>query len=489
MLSPLQIIFLILGYFGILILISRLTGKKNDNASFFLGNRKSPWFIVAFGMIGTSLSGVTFISVPGWVEGSQFAYMQIVLGYFLGYAVIALALMPLYYRLNLTSIYTYLEQRFGVVSYKTGAFYFLLSRTLGASARLYLVAIVLQAAVFDELNVPFAVTVAITILLIWVYTFQGGIKTIIWTDTLQTFFLLAAVGVTIYQISSIMGFSMGELIDTINNSGYSKIFFFEDYEDVKFFPKQLLAGFLIAICMTGLDQDMMQKNLSCKSLGDAQKNMFSFSAILVVVNLLFLGLGALLYMMAAKEGLDLKGDKLYGGLALGGYLGPTVAIFFILGLIAAAYSSADSALTALTTSFCVDFLNIKKRPEDEKVKLRMTVHIGFSVLIFLVILLFTLLGERSIIDTLLMIAGYTYGPLLGLYAFGMFTKFTVEDKFVWLVCLIAPVICLLIQFNSEALLGDFAIGSEILALNGALTFLGLYLLKTGRQSEVAESEI
>ena len=432
-LTPGIIIGIVAAYFLLLMVISYFTSKDSNNADFFVAGRKSPWYLVAFGMVGATLSGVTFISVPGWVEASQFSYMQMVIGYLLGYFVIATVLMPMYYRMNLTSIYTYLEERFGVSAYKTGAGFFLLSRTIGASFRLYLVAIVLQQFVMNAYGIPFWGTVLMTIVLIWIYTFQGGIKTIVVTDTLQTFCMIVAVIATVFAIGDKLNLSFSGLISTIQESPYSDTFFFEGgWSDPKNFFKQFLAGASIAIVMTGLDQDMMQKNLSCKSLEDAQKNMFWFSIVLVVAKLLFLCLGALLFTYAIQVGIDIpeRKDLLYPTVALQ-HLSPAIGIVFLLGLIAAAYSSADSALTALTTSFCVDFLGFEKSdaPEAEKKQTRLKVHIGFSVLLFVVILVFWLINNDSVIKAIFDVASYTYGPLLGLYAFGFFTKRKITDKY------------------------------------------------------------
>jgi len=466
-------------YFLFLLLIARITSKGADNSSFFVGNKNSPWYLVAFGMIGTSLSGVTFISVPGWVGTSQFSYLQMVLGYLLGYVVVANVLMPLYYRLNLTSIYTYLEQRFGFWSYKTGAFYFLLSRTIGAAFRLYLVANVLQIAIFDDWNIPYYLTVAITILLIWVYTAKGGIKTIVWTDSLQTLFMLLAVGVAIYQIGDQLDLGFSELLSTVKASDYSQVFFFDDWRASNFFWKQFLSGAFITIVMTGLDQDMMQKNLSCKNIKEAKWNMFSMSIVLVFVNVLFLGLGALLFIYSNQNGIEIpaKTDELFPSLALGNTLGIAVSVFFILGLIAAAYSSADSALTALTTSVCVDFLAVEKKPELEAQRTRKTTHIIMSFVLYLVILIFSFISDESVISSLFKVAGYTYGPLLGLYAFGLLHKIELKDKWVPLICLICPIICYVIQLNSEVWLNGYKFGFELLMLNGLLTYIGLHLLR------------
>jgi len=484
--SPLFVFSLILVYFTFLILISRQTSRKANNASFFIGNRKSPWFLVAFGMIGTSLSGITFISVPGWVNSSQFSYMQMVLGYFMGYLVVANVLMPLYYRLNLTSIYTYLEQRFGFWSYKTGAFYFLLSRTIGASFRLFLVAKVLQLAIFEQIGLPYFITVAVTIILIWVYTYKGGIKTIVWTDSLQTLFMLSAVGITIYRIGNQLDLDFSGIYQVVKGSELSKTFFFEDWRDSRFFWKQFLSGAFITIVMTGLDQDMMQKNLSCKNIKEARWNMLSLSVILIVVNLLFLSLGVLLMIYSEQMGISLpeKSDDIYPFLALGGSLGLWVGAFFILGLIAAAYSSADSALTALTTSFCYDFLSINKKPDQEAIGLRKKVHLGMSLMIYVVILLFSFINDDSVISSLFKAAGYTYGPLLGMYGFGLVHKFKVKDKYVPYLCIISPLFTYLITTFSKELFNGYEFGFEMIILNGLLTYIGLHLLRKIKRKQI-----
>ena len=446
--QPLYIILLIVAYFSVLIFISYITGKSADNKTFFKANNSSPWYLVAFGMIGASLSGVTFISVPGWVEAQSMSYFQMVLGYVIGYAVIGLVLLPLYYKLNLTSIYTYLEDRFGRYSYKTGASFFLLSRTIGAAFRLFLVANVLQVILFDAYGIPFWVTVSITILLIWLYTFKGGIKTIVWTDTLQTLFMLIAVGVCIYTISNEMEIS--NIFSYVADSELSKTFFFEDVSKANYFWKQFLSGAFIAVVMTGLDQDMMQKNLTCRNLKDAQKNMFWFTIVLVIVNFFFLALGVLLTDYAQKNGIDAHKDELFPIIATKGTLGLATALFFLLGLIAAAYSSADSALTSLTTSFSIDILEIdKKQDEKTQEKIRKKTHIVFSVLLVLIILIFKyFIADESVIDNIFKAAGYTYGPLLGLYAFGLFTKLNVKDKMVPAICLVAPVLTFIISYHS-----------------------------------------
>ena len=474
--TPIIALSVITSYFLVLILIAYFTSGKSDDLTFFTANKQSPWYLVAFGMIGASLSGVTFISVPGWVASTQFGYMQIVLGYLLGYLVISTVLMPLYYRLNLISIYAYLEQRFGFWSYKTGAFFFLISRIIGAAFRLFLVAGVLQFVMFDQWGMPFWLTVLITIGLIWLYTFRGGIKTIVWTDTLQTFFMLLAVGVTIIVISEQLNFSFLDLTDTVSNSKYSNIFVW-DLSSKHYFFKDFFAGTFIAIVMTGLDQDMMQKNLTCKNIGEAQKNMLWFSIVLVFVNILFLTLGALLYIYADHFHITLpaKSDDLFPMLATG-YFSLFAGVIFLLGIIAAAYSSADSALTALTTSFCVDFLGIDGVQHKSKGSVRMKIHLGFSFLLFLVILLFKLINNDSVISAVFTVAGYTYGPLLGLYAFGLFTKWKVRDYLIPWVCIVAPLLSYLINYLSEGWFGFF-----VLVVNGLITFLGLWIIRTNEK--------
>lgn len=474
--QPYHIILLIIAYFGLLIFISFLTGKNESNEAFFKANKQSPWYIVAFGMIGASLSGVTFISVPGWVENQQFSYMQMVLGYIIGYAIIGLVLIPLYYRLNLTSIYTYLRDRFGNYSYKTGASFFLLSRVIGSSFRLFLVANVLQLILFDSYGIPFWLTVVITILLIWIYTFRGGIKTIVWTDTLQTLFMLIAVGICIYSISDTL--EIDNLFSYVADSNLSKTFFFDDFKAGNYFWKQFFTGAFIAVVMTGLDQDMMQKNLTCKSLKDAQKNIFWFTIVLVFVNFFFLTLGILLTDYASQFGLEAQKDNLFPTVAMLGNLGVGVSLFFLLGLIAAAYSSADSALTSLTTSFSLDILEIdKNKSESDQIKIRKKVHVLFSVILIITILIFKyFIADESVISKIFQFAGYTYGPLLGLYAFGLFTKFSIKDKTVPLIAVIAPVLTFLISIYSKKWFA-FDFGFFVLVLNGFLTFIGLLIIK------------
>ncbi|HBI39922.1 MAG TPA: sodium:solute symporter [Tenacibaculum sp.] len=480
--QSIHIILLILGYFGVLIGISFFTGKSANNSTFFKANNSSPWYLVAFGMIGASLSGVTFISVPGWVEGQQMSYMQMVFGYVIGYKVIGLVLLPLYYRLNLTSIYTYLEDRFGTFSYKTGASFFLLSRVIGASFRLFLVANVLQLILFDIYGIPFWITVIITILLIWLYTFKGGIKTIVWTDTLQTLFMLISVGVCIVMISEEL--QIDNLFAYVSENKLSKMFFFDDIKAGNYFWKQFFSGAFIAIVMTGLDQDMMQKNLTCRNLKDAQKNMFWFTIVLVIVNFFFLSLGILLTDYVKVIEIDAHKDQLFPLVAMSGKLGITTSLFFLLGLIAAAYSSADSALTSLTTSFSIDILEIdKKENEKEQIRIRKRIHIIFSFILAATILIFKyFIADESVIAKIFQFAGYTYGPLLGLYAFGLFTKLKIKDSLVPFICLISPFLTYLISDYSKIYL-SFDFGFFILILNGTLTFLGLLSIQKQYSNE------
>ena len=466
-------------YFLLLIVVAHFTSKGADTNTFFTANKQSPWWLVAFGMIGTSISGVTFISVPGDVGKVSLSYYQIILGNLVGYFVIATVLLPLYYKLNLISIYTYLEKRFGFWSYKTGSAFFLLARTLGSAARLFLAVQVLQLAIFDNWHVPFAVSALVTISLIWVYTYKGGVKTIIVTDTLQTFFLLTALALTIILINDKLELSFSGMISTIQESKYSKMFFFDDFSYKHHFVKDFISGAFIAIVMTGLDQDLMQKNLTCKNIGEAQKNMFWFCCTFAVVTLMFIALGALLYIYADKIGFAVptKTDQLYPMLALGGHFGTVAAITFLLGITAATYASSDSALTALTTAFCIDFMHIEKFEESQRTKIKHYVHIGFSALFFVVIMIFYAFSEQSIVSAVFNIAGYTYGPLLGLFSFGLFTKTPVKDKLVPYLCVASPILTYIIDSNSQAWLNGYQFGFEKLLVNGAITFIGLWLLR------------
>lgn len=472
------ILLTILAYLGLLLLIAQLTGARHaDNEAFFRGNRQSPWYIVSFGMIGASLSGVTFVSVPGMVRFIDMTYMQTCLGFFFGYLVIARVLLPLYYRLNLTSIYTYLGERFGPGAYTTGASFFLLSKLLGAAARLYLVCVILQHFVFDAFHIPFAATAVGTVALIWIYTRRSGIRTIVWTDSLQTLCLLAALGLIVWQVTAVLGLDVRGAVDLVRESPHSRIFVFDDWQSKQNFFKQFLSGIFITIVMTGLDQDMMQKNLSCRNLKEAQKNMCCYGISFVPVNLLFLALGILLLAAADRMGLALpaSGDDLLPLFAAGGHLGAAVLVFFTVGIIAAAFSSADSALAALTTSCCIDLLKIGRFGEEKARRIRRQVHLLVAVVFVACILVFEAVGSRSVIDTIYVLASYTYGPLLGLYGFGLFSRRRPCDRYVPVVAVASPLLCFAIDGCTRAATG-YQFGYELLMLNGLLTAGGLYLL-------------
>ena len=480
--SPVIILLIVLFYFLLLLGIAFYTSRGANNETFFIGQKKSNWLLVAYGMIGTSLSGVTFMSVPGEVNAKGFAYMQVVIGYFIGYMVVAFVLLPLYYRLNLTSIYSYLQSRFGNTSYKTGAGFFLLSRTLGASIRIYLVLIVLQHFLLDGLGIPFAVSVFVILLMILLYTFNGGVKTIVWTDTLQTTGMILALVITIALINSELNFSFSALLSAISAKGYTTIFQTQDWKAGNFFLKQILGGTFVTITMTGLDQEMMQKNISVKNIGDSQKNMLFFSVILVAVNLLFLVLGAALYIFLEAKGISFpaKTDETFSLVALN-YLPPVAGLIFILGLVSALFPSADGALTALTSSICIDILGMKDRSdwsEEKKLKTRRTVHISVTVLFLFLILIYQQVITSSVISTILKVAGYTYGPLLGLFAFGILTKRKLKENIVPLICLLSPIICWVLAQNSVVWFNGYQFGFELLAVNGLLTFTGLFLIST-----------
>jgi solute:Na+ symporter, SSS family len=485
--SPSLILGIFLLYTILLFAVTYITARKADSQSFFIGNRKSPWFVVAYGMIGASLSGVTFMSVPGWVKDTQFSYMVVVLGYLAGYYVIGLVLLPLYYRLKLTSIYSYLDQRFGFWSYKTGAGFFLLSRTLGASLRMFLVINVLQVFVFDAWNIPFWVNALVFIILIILYTFKGGIRTIIWTDTLQTTFMLLAVVLSIIYISREMHTPVVNLLTEIKSSDISRMFI-TDWTNERHFIKQFLSGMFITITMTGLDQEMMQKNLSCRNLREAQKNMFTFSGILIFVNLMFLFLGAFLLIYSRSKGIEVDmSDKLFPTVALK-FLSPMAGIIFLIGLISAAFPSADGAMTSLTTSVSIDFLGLDRRKdlsEKSSTRIRYTVHLSIALLFFVSILIFSKLNNRAVIDKLFTIAGYTYGPLLGLYSFGLFTKRKVKDSLTPVIAVVSPLICFFLSRYSVQLFNGYKFGFELLLLNGLLTFAGLFMFSR-RSSENIE---
>ncbi len=481
--SPYLVLTVVLAYFALLMAISWLTGKDQGNAAFFLGNRQSPWYVVAFGMIGATLSGVTFISIPGWVGESSFSYMQMVLGYLAGYFFIANVLMPLYYRLNLISIYTYLEKRFGFYSYKTGALFFIVSRLVGVSMRVYLMAGVLQVTVFDAWDISFHISVAVTILLIWLYTFRGGIRTIIWTDTLQTLFMLVAAGATVYAVAGELSLDAGGVFRAIYESEHSKVFFFDDWRDGRYFFKQFTGGAFIAIVMTGLDQDMMQKNLSCRNIHEARKNMYWFSLTLVPVKLLLLCLGALLIIFASESGIVMpeRADDIFPVIATQGYLPSFITLFFVVGLVAATYSSADSTLTALTTSFTVDILGRGDKRGATGLLVRKLVHAGMAVTLGLFIVFFRVLNDQSVISAVLTMAGYTYGPLLGLFFFGIFTRMGVKDSLVPVIAILSPALTWLLDAGSEKLFAGYQFGYEIIVVNGLLMFAGLFIISRSQK--------
>ena len=479
------ILLIIVAYFGLLLLIAWITGRKSSsNDAFFLGNRKSPWYIVAIGMVGSSLSGVTFVSVPGWVRQIDMTYMQTVLGFFFGYVLIANVLLPLYYKLRLTSIYTYLETRIGRRSYKTGASFFLLSKIIGAAARLYLVVLILQTYVFSTWNIPFGVTVIVSILLVWLYTYRSGVKTIIWTDTLQALCLVGTLVVIIWQVKDRMGLDMIGMWQSVTDSSHFRIFEWNDWRSTQHFVKQFFSGIFITIVMTGLDQDMMQKNLSCKSLKDAQKNMYTYGLAFTPINFLFLCLGVLLITLAAQQGITLpaSGDDILPMFCTSGILGSTILVFFTIGIIAAAFSSADSALTALTTSFCVDILGIEKEQAKKAKQTRMKVHLLISVLFVIIIMIFKALNNRSVIDAIYVIASYTYGPLLGLFAFGLFTKRQPIDRYIPYICIASPLICFALEQLVLRVTG-YRFGYEMLMINGSITFAGLWLTSLWKVKE------
>jgi len=500
--SSALIIAIIALYFAMLLVVSYITTKKQaDSKQFFTGGRQSPWYVVAIAMIGTSISGVTFISVPGMVNVSAFGYLQMALGFVAGYFAIAYILLPLYYRLNLNSIYTYLDQRFGNGSYKVGAAFFLISKFLGCGVRMYLTAIVLQLIVFNGLGIPFWLNVAVTMLVVWLYTYRGGVKTLVWTDMLQTLSLILAVVLCIWYVAKQLGLDFSGMVSAVVDSPMSRIWYFDDINNKQFFFKQFLAGMFTTIAMTGLDQDMMQKNLSCKNLKDAQKNVVSYGFSFLPVNLLFLALGVLLYQYAAQLGLfvdghladvngnPLKADELFPYLATGAdaagnqFLPAAVSVLFVLGLIAAAFSSAGSAVTALTTSVTVDILRADKQKDEQQLRrTRNIVHIVNTLIMGLLICAFSVIGDNSVIDAVYVVASYTYGPLLGLYFFGLYTKRVVRDRWVPAVCILSPLICLVLSINSEEWFNGYKMGYELLLYNGGITALGLWAISSSESS-------
>lgn len=467
----------VLVYFSVLLVVAYYTSRNSNNETFFIGNKNSNWMLVAFGMIGTSLSGVTFVSVPGTVGSAHFAYFQVVIGYFIGYLIIAYILLPLYYRLNLTSIYNYLLRRFGLTTYKTGSIFFIVSRTLGATARLYLVINVLQIFILDKMQVPFWLTTLIILGMILLYTYRGGVKTIVWTDTLQTTFMLLGLVVCIGYIMNNLNLSFTQTMSSLATKGYSNILN-TNVNSAGFFLKQIIGGAFITIAMTGLDQEMMQKNISVKTLKDSQKNMVSFSFIIIAVNFLFLFLGGLLYLFATKENIKINGDDLFPTIALQ-QLPKAVGIIFIIGLISALFPSADGAITALTSSFCIDILGIKRNnnlDEKRKKRIRQFVHIAFAILFIICVMMFKWLDNKSIITVILKVATYTYGPLLGLFAFGIFTKRKVNERLIPVICLAAPALCGILEKYQQSILSNYQIGIELLLLNGIFTFAGAFLI-------------
>lgn len=484
--TPALVLFTMAAYFAVLFVISYITGRKADNQGFFTGNRKSSWYVVAFAMIASAISGVTFVSVPGMVGTQAFSYLQMVLGFAVGQILIAFVLIPLFYKMNLTSIYEYLENRFGIASYRTGAWFFFISKMLGAAVRLYLVCIVLQLLVFDPLNAHFVLNVLFTVFLVWLYTHQGGVKSLIWTDSLKTFCLVVSVGLCIYYISRDLGYSFSEMTAAIRDSEMSKAFYFDDIKDGKFFFKQFFAGVFLVIATTGLDQDFMQKNLSCKNPLDAQKNMVTSGILQIFIILLFLVLGVLLYIFAAQNNLQVpaKADDLFPFIATGGYFPLIVGILFVIGLISAAYAAAGSALTALTTSFTVDILeSTKKGSESAVAGTRKKVHIGMAIIMGLVIIIIDLLNNTSVINAVYILASYTYGPILGMFVFGIFTKKQVYDRYIPLVALLSPVLCFIIDTNSKAWFYGYEFSHDRLILNAFLTFVGLLLLTKKKTSK------
>jgi Na+/proline symporter len=501
--SPILLFTIVISYFALLLLVAWITGRNSTNDSFFIGNKNSNWMLVAFGMIGTSLSGVTFVSVPGGVATNNFFYFQIVLGYLIGYMVIAFVLIPLYYKLNLTSIYTYLEKRFGINAHKAGAFFFILSRLVGATARLYLVISILQIFIFDKLGIPFELTTLVILALIILYTFEGGVKTIIYTDTLQTTGMLLGLVVCMIVIVKAMGLDFSGALTQMNEKGYTKVFN-TDIMSGSHFLKQIIGGAFIAIAMTGLDQEMMQKNISVKTIRDSQKNIISFSVVLVIVNLLFLFLGGILYLYASSNGIQVAPDDLFPTIALSDTFSGVIGIIFILALISALFPSVDGAITSITSCYCIDILDMKRKEGTEKQKrnTRLKVHFSVAILFFIMVLIFKGINDKLIIDFILKFASITYGPLLGLFSFGILTNRKLNDKLIWYVCIIAPLIVLAIDVTcspdwyekklhmslglsqlSESLFSGYKIGNELILINGLFTFLGLYFISK-KETEV-----
>lgn len=481
--SPSIILITVIAYIVVLFTISYFAGHKADNAGFFTGNRQSKWYMVAFAMIGASISGVTFVSVPGMVAVSGFGYLQLVMGFIVGQLIIAFVLTPLFYRMHLTSIYQYLSDRFGMASYHTGAWFFFVSKMLGAAVRLFLVCITLQLLAFGPLGIPFWVNVVLSVGLVWLYTFRGGVKSIIWTDSLKTLCLIVSVGLCIYFIAHDMNFSFGGIIKSVANSSFSKIFFFNDVNDKEYFFKQFFAGIFTMVAMNGLDQDMMQRNLSCRNYHESQKNMIISILLQFVVIATFLILGVLLYVFAAAHGITATGDKIFPVIATGGYLPVIVGVLFIIGFVASAYNAAGSALTALTTSFTVDILGIKDKSEKQVSHIRGRVHLGMALLMVLTIIIFNILNNTSVIDAVYILASYTYGPILGMFAFGIIVKRPVRDKLVPFAALAAPCLCLILDMNSERWFNGYHFSYEILIFNALFTFIGMCFLIKGKNDK------
>lgn len=486
--QPIYLFAILILYFGMLLAIAYRTGKDDSNAAFFTANRNSRWYLVSFGMIGTSLSGVTFISVPGWVQSTQFSYMQIVFGYLLGYIVIAFVLIPVYYSLQITSIYEYLQRRFGLVSQKTGAVLFMVSRLLISAFRLFLVASVLQYFILDAWNIPFEATVIFSVALIWLYTNRGGIRTIVYTDVFQTTFMLAALVGSVWILLNKLNYNLPELIYSDQFRKYSQFLFWDDWKDRKNFFKSVIGGMFIAIAMTGLDQDNMQKNLTCKNTKEAKWNLLSLGVVLIFINFIFLFLGALLFMFADKNGIQIPvvegkitTDLLYPEIAINGKLGFPIAVLFFIGLISAAYSSADGALTSLTTSFSIDFINIEKYAPEKQKRIRKQVHLGISLVLILVIILFRSVLKENVISSLLQVTTYTYGPLLGLFAFGIFTPYKIKERFLPWIAILSVLVTILLNKYIGNFIEGFNFGYEILAINGLFTFLSLFLIKRKKE--------
>ena len=484
MISPLVASITVVLYLAFLFAISYITSRKNDNSGFFVGGRQSSWIVVSIATIGSTISGVTFVSVPGMVQTNGFAYLQMVMGFVVGQFLIAYVLVPMYYRLKLVSVYEYLKERFGMNSYHTGAWFFFISKMLGAAVRVYLVCLTLQILIFEPLGIPFILNAAVTMLVVWLYTYRGGVKTVIWTDLFKTLCLVLSVVLCIYFIAQGMGYNLAGVCQSVFSDDMSRIFFFDDINDRRFFPKQFFAGVFTIIATTGLDQDLMQRNLSCKNSSESRKNMMVSILLQFIVISLFLMLGVLLYTYASFIGLDssgYKGDEIFTKIATGGYLPMAVGILFLIGLIAAAFGAAGSALTALTTSFTVDILNADRSDETATARKRKMVHVFMALVMALVIYMFNRFNNTSVIDAVYILASYTYGPILGMFVFGIFINRQVKDKWIPLVAIIAPILCFIVDRNSQEWFNGYRFSYELLILNAAFTFVGLYILSSSRK--------